>query len=616
MKSGKLKAFYEKFSHSKAITALLLLFAGAGLGLLFLCFTVSGERGAMLLTYLKRPLIVFLNLLPPIFLLFFLWFLTGRAFVAYLITAPVLAGLSAANYFKLVFRDDPLMFGDLLLLKEAGNMLGRYRLFLSFSLVIAIALIVLGGVVLFFFAKARPAKHRLVPALIMLLLAFPISCLYTSSDIYNNKTANFERASQWSATQTYTSKGFLYPFLHSITSAFETPPDGYSEDDAAAALAKYSNIGISADKKVDIFAVMLESFNDFSKYGERLNLTGDPYREYHELEREAVRGDLITNIFAAGTISTERSFLTGTSELGAFRSPSNSYVWYLKEQGYTATGSHPCFHWFYNRLNINPNLGLDNYKFLEDHYGELSGGGVSPDRIFFPELWNVYQKDIEENPAPYFSFSVTYQGHGPYNTEACDWDETFVTPGVYSKETENILNNYLASVHSTGQEVSKFIDRFRGTERPVVILLFGDHNPWLGDGNSAYTELGIDLDTSQKQGFLNYYGTRYLIWANESAKKVLGNDFVGDGPMLSPNYLMGELFTLCGWEGDEYMQYARDLQKEFPVIEDTGMCINKEGELLNAAQEDGEIKEIWELYREVEYFRRSEFAYEDLLPEN
>ena len=57
------------------------------------------------------------------------------------------------------------------------------------------------------------------------------------------------------------------------------------------------------------------------------------------------------------------------SDLGSFRSPTNSYAWYFRDQGYYATGSHSCYAWFYNRENINANLGLEDYKFVENYYG-------------------------------------------------------------------------------------------------------------------------------------------------------------------------------------------------------------------------------------------------------
>ena len=36
----------------------------------------------------------------------------------------------------------------------------------------------------------------------------------------------------------------------------------------------------------------------------------------------------------------------------------------------------------------------------------------------------------------------------------------------------------------------------------MVIVVFGDHNPWLGDGNAVYKAMGLDLDFSHRGGVL------------------------------------------------------------------------------------------------------------------
>ena len=41
--------------------------------------------------------------------------------------------------------------------------------------------------------------------------------------------------------------------------------------------------------------------------------------------------------------------------------------------------------------------------------------------------------------------------------------------------------------------------------------------------------LGIDLDVSTLEGFYNYYATPYIMYANDAAKQITGNQFVGEG---------------------------------------------------------------------------------------
>ena len=77
--------------------------------------------------------------------------------------------------------------------------------------------------------------------------------------------------------------------------------------------------------------------------------------------------------------------------------------------------------------------------------------------------------------------------------------------------------------------------------------------------------LGIDLDLSTSEGFLNYYETPFVIWGNDSAKDKAGWDLKGNLGNISTNYLMVEVFDALGWKGNEYMGLLRDLKNIIPV---------------------------------------------------
>ena len=602
-----MKDLYAKLSRSRILTALLLIAASIGLGVLSLKFAAVLRADEMFDSYFENHWIAFLNLLPCVWLTLTLWFATQRAALAFALSSLTVMGFTIASWFKLQFRNDPLFFEDILLIKEAGNMSERYQLFMTKSMLAALVILVAAVVFLAFFARARlPWQARIAGVLALLLCILPMKWLYTNEEIYNTKTENYDLINRWSTTQLYVSKGFVYPFLYSVQSAIDTPPEGYDEDEAAAILAQYKDADIPENEKVDILGVMLEGYADFSVY-DQIEFNVDPYEEYHKLEAEGISGDLLTNIFAGGTIDTERCFLTGYANLGSFRSPTNSYVRYLADQGYTVTGSHPSYDWFYNRVNINANLGFESYNFLENHYGEMAGGEIAMDRILFPELVRLHEQHKEESDKPYFSFSVTYQGHGPYTTDKNDYAVDYVKPGVYSKESENILNNYFGSIADTNAHLKEFFDHYRASEDPTVIVLFGDHKPWLGDNSSVYAELGIDLNyTDPEEGFRNYYGTRYLIWANDAAKQVLGNTFAGEGRALGPYFLMDQLFRECGWEGPAYMQAVRACSSEVPVLSVSGLYM-KDGVVTNDL---GDAAGLVRQFRELEYYERKHFRKE------
>lgn len=594
----------KKLMKSPIITAFLLLAAGLGLGLLSLWFGAGGYYIPMFVSYLKHPALAALNLLPVVLLVLFLWFAAGRAWLAFLLSGTVVLLFTFADFYKLTFRDDPLMFEDVLLVKEAGNMAGRYDLFLSGSMMLAIALVLLGAVFLIVFARARLSKWgRLGGIAVVLLLMLPLRSVIASAAVYSS-TENYDLINRWAATQVYLSKGFVYPFLHSAVDAADTPPEGYDESRAKAILAAHADADIPDGKKVNVIAVQMEAYNDFTKFNVP-GLSDEVYAPYHALEAESVTGNLITNIFAGGTVDTERDFITGFSQLGSLRVPTNSYAWYFKDQGYTVEGSHPCYEWFYNRLNINENLGFSTYYYLENHYGQLANGGIAYDGVLFPELVSLYEQNRDTAGAPLFSFNVTYQGHGPYNDDITWWGDDYVTGGDYTQAERNILNNYFGSIANTNEALTKFFDYFRQEDAPVVIVLFGDHNPWLGDGNSVYKALGIDLDVSTETGFRNYYGTRYLIWANDAAKKALGNDFTGAGPDIAPCFLMNEVFRLCGWEGPAYMQATQQVMDAVPVIHATGLYV-EDGAVTDTLTPEGAA--LVSDYQSLQYYWRRHFA--------
>lgn len=204
---------------------------------------------------------------------------------------------------------------------------------------------------------------------------------------------------------------------------------------------------------------------------------------------------------------------------------------------------------------------------------------------------------------PYFSFNVTYQNHGPYSSEKLT-DVEYVKNKGYTGGNYNILNNYISGINSTTGEIKKLVDYFRAEKEPVVVILFGDHNPWLGDNNSVYKELGINFDLGTEGGFYNYYETPYVIWGNDSAKKVLGNEFKGKGPSIGPYFLMNEFFKLAGYEGNEFMKLSNELKASMDIVHYTGRYY--EAGKLTAKPSDASQQKLND-FSKVQYYWRKNF---------
>lgn len=582
--------------------ALLLLCAGACLGFLLLVFAYGKYSWGVFQGYLASAPLLLLNILPVVWLIFLAYALFGRGWLAFLTGGCVALGLSLGHYYKLCFRDDPLYFEDMLILREAKAMTGSYALFVDKRVAVAAACFLAGILLLAVLARGavRSWKVRLGLLAAVLAVGAALAPAYLDEDRYA-AVENYAYLNRWSPTQNYIAHGFFYPFVHSVSDFVETPPDGYSQRKAESLLAAYEDADIPPERQVNVFAIMREAYVDFSRYGiEGLDCSG--YSLYHQLEAESYAGDLLTNIFAGGTIDSERCFLTGNYQVRNFRSNANSYLWYLRDQGYTVEGSHPYYQWFYNRQNVNAYLGFERYRFLEGDFDKLTSAYYPEDSILYPEVYADYLAN-KDTGKPYFSFVLNVQSHGPYSTTEYGGAVEYLT-GNYSDACKNAMNNYMHAIMEGDRELMKLVEALREDEEPVVLVLFSDHLPWMGDGNVYYQEMGLDIDPATEKGFRTHYTTRYLIWANEAAREALGSDFTGEGPTVSPCYLMNLLFDQCSWEGPAFMQAMGDMMEVFPVVTTHG-CYVVDGRFTDEIP--AERRQLFQEFLYLQHYWRNEF---------
>ncbi|MEG2908340.1 MAG: LTA synthase family protein [Erysipelotrichaceae bacterium] len=581
------------------ITALIVFISSALLSLVSLHFSTGTFSNEMFKYYLSSNYLIILNFLPILLLFLFIICITNRIWIGYSITSIIVITFSLINFFKLQIRDDPFIFSDINLFTESIMMAGRYTIVFTRGMkIMIIGLIISIPIVrLFTKVKFKTKKVRILSLILICMLSkLSYDALYTNTQIYDKYTLN-PMINRWSGTQQFITRGFVYPFVHSINDSKLKKPEGYDDDKAISILKNYKNTNIEDNKKVNIISIMLEAYNDFSKF-DSINFNVDVYDKLHQLQQESYYGNLVTNIFGGGTIDTEQSYITGYSQIPNIRSNTNSYVHYFNDQGYYTEGSHPINGWFYNRKNANEYLGYNNYYFKEHRYDFEDGW---KDEYFLNDIKKLYNMRKQSN-IPYFNFSVSYQNHGPYPTEKMSndfikWKDT------YNEDDFNRFNNYLAGIQDTTNQIYDFVNSFRNDKEPVVIVLFGDHNPSLGDENSCYNMLDINLDLSDIEGFENYYSTPYLIWGNQAAKRIVDSEIKGNGPNISPNFLMNELFNCLNYQGSNFMQVSQNLEKNVDVV--NSIYFKENDKYVERLSKENQKK--LEEYKIVEYYYETHF---------
>ena len=589
---------------------LFLLAWSVGIGVISLYYASVTLGPELFQSYFNLDMLMLLNLLPPVLLALLLFGIFNRVWPAVLGSGLVVFIGSFANYFMLMTRTETLLASDLRYIKEAAGISSRYDITLTPGMWGCFALLLAATVLSYFVFRARFTHwipRVIFPLLVLGGCVWAWTGLYSSAELYNRtenlgvKFASGYQMNRWNDTDKYVGRGFLYPFLYSATDLGPKKPEGYRKADAAAALAAYPSEEIPAEKKVDVIAVMLEAYTDLSRYPQLcVGWWGnDPYTFFHQLQSESVHGDLVTNIFAGGTIDTERCFIAGTTSLLDYRAAADSYARWLGAQGYDTTFCHAGYSWFYNRENVSEYLGFQESYFSDGWFENYCDDKIPDDAQFFPALLEMY-RNHKADGKPYFNFSVTYQNHGPYPSGFFIDPKTAYMNGTgMTIEYYRILNNYLYGIDQTDHALQAFIEELRGQDDPVVVVLFGDHKPWLGDNSVVYDEVGIDLKWKSDQTFDNLYRTQYVIWANDAAKEVLGSEFSGEGGDFSPCFLMMRLFDECGWTGDSNMNAMRELFEHVDVIH--AKLNRKDGVYLKTLPE--ETSALLDQYRKFEYYR-------------
>ncbi|GMG97990.1 alkaline phosphatase family protein [Tepidimicrobium xylanilyticum] len=560
----------------------------------------------MFKSYFTSKTLVFMNIFPILIFFTFAYILSNRLWLSFALSNLLFVTMSIINRFKLTFRDDPFTFIDITLVSESLAMTKRYKLEFTTNMKILIVGLIVMTIILriFFQYKINSKKIRISILIVLCIISMLVfRSFYFDSQLYN-ELGDKSLINIWSKPQQFQSKGFVYPFIYSIKDVKDTELEGYDEKKAIEDLSRYKYYDIPQDQEVNIVAIMLEAYNDFTKF-DTIEVNPEVYDNFHKIKGESVHGNLVTNIFAGDTIKTEREFLTGYSSHPRYLKNTNSFVWYFKEQGYRTEAMHPIYGWFYNRRNVNEYLGFDAFDYYENKYKDIQETFFK-DMEFFDFIIEGYEKS-KSNGVPYFNFTVTYQNHGPYSTEKYTDVEYLKKKSGYDEATYNIINNYLKGISETDKAMKKLFDYFRDEEEPVIIVLFGDHNPWLGEEASGYNMMGINIDLSTTEGFLNYYETPYIIWANEPAKEIFNKSFIGEGNNISPQFLMAELFQYLGWKGNEYMQYIMDLKAHIDVI--NNVYYKEYGQYTAELSEENQQR--FKDFRNVEYYYSRNFKEQD-----
>ena len=241
----------------------------------------------------------------------------------------------------------------------------------------------------------------------------------------------------------------------------------------------------------------------------------------------------------------------------------------------------------YNRNRVYPLLGFDQFLSIEDF------GQENLVRDYVGDMENYLKiEELFEKKAPgsrLCLFNVTMQNHNPYD----NMNYQFENPvHITNFSADMTANQYLSLMKMSDDALEELVSYFEGVEEPVMIVLFGDHQPHLKD--LFYKEVtGSVPDVFSQEQVLKKHLVPFMIWANYDIKEQ-------EIERISLNYLSALVLKTAGLKMSSFMQYLLELHEKLPSISASGYYDNK-GVLHEYSEEDTEYQELLEEYKIVQY---------------
>lgn len=500
------------------------------------------------------------------------------------------------QYFIKRFKNAAILPTDLMVLGTAAAVSKEYVFTLSDSALwgIACALACVGALSL----VRPPAKDQSPSGAVLKnvgLSAASFALLATLALVPNYMSLLGVQIKYWYSIDYYQMQGFYPTFLAVLQDMPIKKPEGFSTEGAQALETTYADAyrtAADADtahqeaaaqfaaQKPTVIVVMNESFSDLSVYdGMHAGYEGPQFFKTG-FDDALLKGKLNVTVHGAGTCNTEFEFLTGNALgfIGVGKYPYSVYdlsgidaiAAQFKAWGYDTCAIHPNYASNWNRDKIYPQMGFDQFLSIDDFGGmpncavdkvtpnephcEVFHSGVSD-----KETYDRMLQMIEENDQPQFFFDVTMANHGSYNQNniPAEYQTHYMPADFEGEETPERLNEYLACVQKSDDDLKEFVEKLRKLDKPVVLVFFGDHQPSLSVDYNDYWYADEPEEARARRAF----STDYVIWANYD---VAGRDQSGTSDETSIDLLGAMTLDLIGAPVSDYQAAQLGIRESIP----------------------------------------------------
>ena len=508
-----------------------------------------------------------LNFIFIYFIIGFFYCIFGKVKISLYITMISTFFIGLINHFITAFRGTPLVPWDIFSLNVALTVLPTFKFFISKKTVIAITLFFIGFLLLRKI-KFESFKNNIVKKLYRIIVLI-VTVLFTINFYTTDLIKKFELDENWDPKEEYHNNGLITSLFKQSRNLIIKEPDGY-DIDSVKKIAQSIEVPIAEQTEdyetPNIIAIMNESFADLSVIN-NFTTNKDYLPFFNSLKENTIKGNLHVSIFGATTPNTEWEFLTSNSmafvpkrtvpyQQYVLRS-SYSLATILKSQGYSAIAIHSYYPQGYNRNLTYPRLGFESFYHINNMKNLEYIREYPDDLSTYKNIIDLYEN--RDKNKKFFNFTLTMQNHGSYT------DETFQNTIIANNGEYPRLNQYLSLIKIADNAFEYLIEYFSKQEEPTIIVMFGDHQPYVED--EFYDKLLESYeDTNSKDVIEKKYITPFIIWANYDIDEKKYSNITD----ISVNYLASLVLDVAGLQKTPYLSFLDNLRKDIPIITGNG----------------------------------------------
>lgn len=436
-----------------------------------------------------EPIAVLMDFLLQLLIAYLLYALSRRVSTFLVIQALLMGLLYIGNAIKIAFFGGPIMPDDVFALRSLLLILEGWRFFAA-----AIPLAAVASLIVFNFTMRHWSAY--LATLFFLLLG--ITIVYKPGMIVepiDKHTGN----SVWDQRSNYIWHG---PILYSLQEGArffalsDAPPDmDVAQESAKSLLASIPGDKSAETKKAfvprNVHLVLLESFwdpNRLKKAGYNQNPLSP---EFRKLWKSADYSVAMPPVFGGFTANSEFEVLCGfpvTKDNVKFERQLKNSVpclpHILAEKGYRTIASHPNVPVFWNRVNAYRNIGFQTYWSIADFVQDDMNREFMADATLYRQVLEKISPSLEKKE-PMLDYIVTYFGHWNYPLGPTRPKK------VTSKSPVEEVTSYANTIYYKSRELMIFINEMRKRDPDGIIVVFGDHLPFLGENFAGYVDSGV-----------------------------------------------------------------------------------------------------------------------------